>query len=200
MDCNGAGGGSHFPSFRSFKFNSRDILTKSEIVANINRRGSGNRLPINGGDDKMPVNEVIAVRSPEATLISGRPFRPKITVFHCVNSVSNLLGLDSSESEVQAIKMPCSSMTREVFLLRAFEAGADAVIVMVCPEGSCRHLQGNIRAAKRVARVKKLLDEIGLDGGRLNIFNVSQKDSLAAERIIKQTELELDTLGANPAA
>ena len=55
-------------------------------------------------------------------------------------------------------------MTREVVLLRAFEAGADAVVVMVCPQDTCHYLQGNVRTAKRVTRVKKLLDEIGLDG------------------------------------
>ncbi len=43
----------------------------------------------------------------------------------------------------RSIKLPCSSMTREVVLLKAFEAGADAVVVLVCPEGSCRYLEGN---------------------------------------------------------
>ena len=95
--------------------------------------------------------------------------------------------------------MPCSSLTREVVLLKAFEAGADAVVVLVCPEGACHYLEGNIRARKRVAKVKKLLDEIGLDGRRLNIYNISPGDRSAVESIIGQTVSDLVALGPSPA-
>ncbi|PKM47789.1 MAG: hydrogenase iron-sulfur subunit [Firmicutes bacterium HGW-Firmicutes-8] len=127
-------------------------------------------------------------------------FKPKITVFHCFNAISSTAGADSNEYDISAVRMPCSSMTREVFLLRAFEAGADAVVVMVCPEGDCRYMEGNIRAGKRVARVKKILDEIGLDGKRLNIYPVPEKDLNTIDRIIKQTVSDLAGLGPNPAS
>lgn len=127
-------------------------------------------------------------------------FKPKITVFHCFNALSSTAGADSNEYDISAVRMPCSSMTREVFLLRAFEAGADAVVVMVCPEGDCRYMEGNIRAGKRVARVKKILDEIGLDGKRLNIYPVPEKDPNTIDRIINQTVSDLAGLGPNPAS
>lgn len=125
--------------------------------------------------------------------------KAKITVFHCFNAFNNSTLLENQEYEVQSVKMPCSSATREVFLLRAFEAGADAVVVLVCPEGACRFLQGNLRAAKRVARVKKILDEIGLDGRRLNIYNIPHGDQTAIDRILGKTLDTLATLGPNPA-
>jgi F420-non-reducing hydrogenase iron-sulfur subunit len=124
----------------------------------------------------------------------------KITIFHCFNALSSTSGADSCESEITTVRMPCSSMTREIFLLKAFEAGADAVVVMVCPEGSCRYMEGNIRAGKRVARVKKILDEIGLDGKRLNIYPVPEKDVNTIDHIIKQTVSDLAVLGPNPAS
>lgn len=136
-----------------------------------------------------------------ATMPSSAPekFRPKITVFHCFNALSDASFLGNGSFQVKCVKMPCSGMTREVFLLRAFEAGADAVLVLVCPEGQCDCLEGNIRAAKRVAWIKKLVDEIGLDGRRLNIFNVPRGDKTAVERIINQTVSDLASLGPNPA-
>ncbi len=85
-------------------------------------------------------------------------------------------------------------------LLKAFESGSDAVVLLVCPEGQCHYVQGNVRAAKRVARVKKLIDEIGLDGRRLNLYNVSPGDRSAIERIMDQTVHDLASLGPNPAA
>ncbi len=126
--------------------------------------------------------------------------KPQITVFHCINALGNAALLDFDNCDIQSIKLPCSSLSREVVLLKAFEAGADAVVVLVCPEGTCRYLQGNLRTAKRVARMKKLLDEIGLDGRRLNLYNIPHGDVRAAERIIENTLTDLVVLGPNPAA
>ena len=126
--------------------------------------------------------------------------KPRIAVFHCFTALQDTASLEGGDYEIQGIKMPCSSISREVFLLRAFEAGADAVVVLVCPVNSCRYVQGNIRTAKRVARVKKLLDEIGIDGRRLNMFNIVQGDESAARKIIEQTVAELGEWGLSAAA
>jgi F420-non-reducing hydrogenase iron-sulfur subunit len=137
----------------------------------------------------------------EAPAPAGRKesSKTRITLFSCFNAVSNVRSVDNTDVEVENIKLPCSSMTRESVLLRAFEAGADAVLVLVCPLGGCRHLDGNIRAAKRVERMKTLLDQIGIDGRRLNLFNVTVDDPAAVDRLIARTVSELAELGPNPA-
>ena len=130
-------------------------------------------------------------------------FKPKITVFHCINTFPDGADLPLAESEnfsIKSFKLPCSSMVKDVYLLRAFEAGADAVLVFVCPEGQCRYVEGNIRAAKRVQFVKKLLDEIEIDGRRLALFNIAAGDAAAAVEIIHKTLPELVKIGPNPAA
>ncbi len=139
-------------------------------------------------------------QTPHSGAATKAPFKPRITVFHCVNALSTNSLSPAAECEVKSIKMPCSSMLREVFLLRAFEAGADAVVVLACPAGACHNINGNVRAARRVARMKKLVDDIGLDGRRLNIFNIAPEDRPAVERIIDQTVSDLAGLGPNPAA
>jgi F420-non-reducing hydrogenase iron-sulfur subunit len=133
---------------------------------------------------------------------SNKNFRPKITIFHCINAFgdkrsSPLTGGDGFETHI--VKLPCSSMVKDVYLLRAFEAGADAVVVLVCPERQCRHLEGNIRAKKRVERLKNLLDEIDFDSRRLSIFNLALGDEDAAAEIMKKTLSELAELGPSPA-
>jgi len=112
-------------------------------------------------------------------------FKPKITLFYCINAFDDtaelfLTGKDTCE--IQTVKMPCSSMVKDVFLLRAFEAGSDAVVVLVCPEGQCRFLEGNIRAKKRVAWVQNLLDEIGLNGQRLSLSNIFSGDKITVSQ------------------
>jgi len=122
--------------------------------------------------------------------------KPKITIFYCINSFREPADQAFEGCEVKYIKMPCSSMTKDVYLLRAFEAGAVAVIVLVCPEGSCRYTDGNIRAKKRVQWVQGLLDEIGMDGKRqLTIYNTTAGDDKAVEDIIKKTLSGLKEIG-----
>jgi coenzyme F420-reducing hydrogenase delta subunit len=127
----------------------------------------------------------------------------KITVFHCINVFGEgdaLPAVANTGGELNFIKLPCSSMVKDAYLLRAFEAGADAVVVLVCAEGTCRYVEGNLRAKKRVAWVKALLDEIGMDGRRLALFNVAAGDAQKAERFIQEALLVAAALGPNPAA
>jgi coenzyme F420-reducing hydrogenase delta subunit len=129
-------------------------------------------------------------------------FKPKITLFYCINAFDDTAELFLTEKdtcEIQTVKMPCSSMVKDVFLLRAFEAGADGVIVLVCPEGQCRFLEGNIRAKKRVAWVRNLLDEIGLNGQRLSLSNIFSGDKITVSQIIDDVLKNLAELGPNPA-
>jgi coenzyme F420-reducing hydrogenase delta subunit len=133
----------------------------------------------------------------------GQGFKAKITVFHCINTfgegdASPLAGGDKYESKF--VKLPCSSMVKDVFLLRAFEAGADAVVVLVCPDGACRYVEGNLRAKKRVRWVQALLDDIGLNGKRLSLFNLQPGDAGAANRIVQDVLGKVAVLGRNPAA
>ncbi len=124
--------------------------------------------------------------------------KPKITLFHCLNSFRETPELFEG-CDPSIVKMACSSMTRDIFLLRAFEAGADAVIVLVCKEDACRYVQGSIRAKKRVDYVKRILDDIGMDGDRLAIFNTKAGESDEIRQIIQTTLENLDTIGLNPA-
>ena len=131
-----------------------------------------------------------------------KKFIPQITVFHCINAFTENAPLPfvaGNDVEIKFIKLPCSSMVKDVFLLRAFEAGADAVVVLVCPEGQCHYVEGNIRAKKRVAWVKNLLDDIGIDGRRLSLSNITAGDTAAATQIIDGALKNLAELGPNPA-
>jgi len=127
---------------------------------------------------------------------------PKITVMYCINSFTERAAFHAAfkhEVELNFVKLACSSMVKDVYLLRAFEAGSDAVVVFVCPEGHCRYVEGNLRAKKRIAWVRNLLDEIGLDGNRLALFNLAPQDETSAEKIIRDTLAVIENLGLSPA-
>ncbi len=123
---------------------------------------------------------------------------PKLTLFHCLNSFKETDSMFDG-CEAKTVKMACSSMTKDVHLLRAFESGADAVVVLVCSDTGCRFAEGSLRAKKRVDYVKTILDDIGMDGRRLNIFNTAAKDEGSITGIIQDTIAQLEIIGPNPA-
>jgi len=128
--------------------------------------------------------------------------KPKITVMYCINSFSESASCHAAfdeDLELKFIKLPCSSMVKDVFVLRAFEAGSDAVVIFVCPEGHCRYVEGNIRAKKRVAWIQNLLDEVGLDGRRLILQNVSAKNETVASETLQHALGMIKELGLSPA-
>ena len=74
---------------------------------------------------------------------------------------------------VRIIRLPCTGKVDAIHLMKSFEDGADGVFVAGCLEGECHFLEGNLRAKKRVAYVKKLLDEVGVNPDRIEMFNLS---------------------------
>ena len=131
-----------------------------------------------------------------------KKIKPQITLFYCINAFNGCASfpaLSGGAFELKTVKMACSSMVKDVFLLKAFEAGADAVAVFVCPEGQCRYVEGNIRAKKRVNFVQNLLDEIGLEGRRLSLHNVESGDIENTGKILRQILSDINEMGPNPA-
>jgi coenzyme F420-reducing hydrogenase delta subunit len=129
-------------------------------------------------------------------------FKAKIAIFYCINSFTESAAVEKSiqaDVTLDHVKLACSSMVKDVYLLRAFEAGADAVVVLVCPEGHCRYVEGNLRAKKRVAWVQALLDEIGLDGRRLALYNIDPQNPETVAGIIDNTAVTLADIGPSPA-
>jgi F420-non-reducing hydrogenase iron-sulfur subunit len=97
----------------------------------------------------------------------------KIHIFHCVNSYSQpdlLRGIDRQLIDPVLIPMPCSGKLDVLYLTKAFETGTDGVAVMVCQQNDCRYLEGSKRATRRASAVADLLEEAGLEKGRITVI------------------------------
>jgi F420-non-reducing hydrogenase iron-sulfur subunit len=103
----------------------------------------------------------------------------KIYVFCCANSYDQaqlVRNFKQQEVETELVSLPCSGKLDILYLIKAFELGADGVAVMMCKEGECQYLEGNLRARKRVALVEELLEETGLGGGRVAVIQMDNGD------------------------
>ena len=76
-------------------------------------------------------------------------------------------------TNIRIIKVPCTGRVAIIHLLKALEKGADGVFVAGCLEGDCHFQSGNLRAKKRVAYVKKILESIGVEADRIAMYNLS---------------------------
>ncbi len=67
-------------------------------------------------------------------------------------------------------RLPCTGRLEVPELLDAFTEGADAVFVVGCQVDKCHNLSGSYRASKRVKYAKKILEELDMDPGRVEMF------------------------------
>ena len=130
-------------------------------------------------------------------------FAPHIIAFCCQHSA--YLAADRAGSMrmsypegVHIVRVPCSGEVGVLHILRTFERGADGVLVLGCPEGSCHHLSGDTRANKRVAYARTILEEIGIEKERLAMFPLGPDKASQFVRIVDEMTERIRDLGPNP--
>ncbi len=130
-------------------------------------------------------------------------FTPEITAFtcnYCGYMAADTAGSlrESYPANVKVVRLPCTGKTDVQYLLDAFEQGADAVFVVACSLGNCHHVRGNERGRARVARAKNMLEKIGIDPERLEMYFVSGGMGATFARIAQGMTARARVLGPNP--
>jgi len=99
---------------------------------------------------------------------------------------------------VKIIRVPCTGKVDVIHLLRAFEKGADGAYVVGCMEGDCHFNSGNLRARKRVAQVRAILNTIGIGGDRVMMYNLSSSEAPLFVKYAQEMTARILELGPNP--
>jgi F420-non-reducing hydrogenase iron-sulfur subunit len=99
---------------------------------------------------------------------------------------------------VKIVKMPCTGRVDVLLILRAFESGVDGVYLAGCLEGECHFLQGNLRAKKRVALAKRILEDAGIGGERVEMYNISASMGPRFAEIAREMTEKIRQLGPSP--
>lgn len=136
----------------------------------------------------------------------GQPpetFEPVLVAFccnFCAYAAADLAGSMRLQypTTVRVVRLPCSGRVDVMHLLRAFEEGADGVYVAGCMEGECHFREGNLWAKKRAGLAKKILDEIGIGGERLEMFNLSSSMAGRFAEIANEMTERIRKLGPSP--
>lgn len=139
----------------------------------------------------------------EYEVTSKNQFEPVIVAFcchYCAYAAADLAGVMRLQypTNIRIIKLPCSGTVDVLHILKAFEKGADGVLVAGCLKGTCHFIEGNIRAERRVGQAKNILNEIGLEAERLDIFFTSASEGPQFAGAAREITQRIKELGPSP--
>ncbi len=86
------------------------------------------------------------------------------------------------------IRTMCSGRVDEKFIWHAFEKGAPVVLVSGCHIGDCHYIDANHWTEKRIAKVRKKMEKIGIRPERLQLEWVSAAEGIRFARVMEEVE------------
>ncbi len=130
-------------------------------------------------------------------------FEPRVMAFcchYCAYAAADLAGTMRIQypPNVRIVRTPCTGRIETEYFLKAFENGADGVLVAGCLEGGCHFTNGNLYARKRVESMRQMLEEMGLEKERLRMVNVSASMARPLADLIIDMVETVRKLGPSP--
>ncbi len=127
-------------------------------------------------------------------------FKPKIVGFlcnWCSYTGADLAGVSriKSSPNVRIIRTMCSGRVDPTFIFKAFEMGADGVVVMGCHLGDCHYQEGNYKTIRRIPFLKRLMNSFGVDPKRLRLEWVSASEGDRFAEVVNEFTKEIKQLG-----
>ena len=135
--------------------------------------------------------------------MSEEEFDPKILAFCC--NWCSYAGADlAGTSRIQMpptlrnIRVMCSSRVDPLFIIKAYMGGADGVLIAGCHPGDCHYTRGNYYTRRRVALVKKVLENVGLESERVMLSWISASEGQKYAKVTAELTDTIKEMGANP--
>ncbi len=120
----------------------------------------------------------------------------------CTYTAADLAGTSrlSYPKNIRLIRVMCTGMVDPQYVIKAFLAGADMVLVSGCHPGDCHYINGNYKARRRIKLLKEILAQFGIEKERLKLTWIGASDGIQFSKTMKELVIQAQTLGPNPAA
>ncbi len=127
-------------------------------------------------------------------------FEPKIVGFlcnWCSYTGADLAGTSriKYEPNVRVIRVMCSARVDPTFVLKAFEQGADGVLICGCHPGDCHYTEGNYKTMRRFPLLKRLLGDYGIEPERVRLEWVSASEGHRFAEIVNDMAAKIRAMG-----
>jgi len=133
-------------------------------------------------------------------VMENESFEPKIVAFvcnWCTYAGADLTGTSRIKyaTNVRIIRFPCTGRIDYNLILKAFERGADGVIVSGCHPNDCHYTSGNFHARRRWIVFRGLLEYMGIDPRRIIFSWVSAAEGAKWADVVNRAVTEVRQLG-----
>jgi heterodisulfide reductase subunit A len=118
----------------------------------------------------------------------------------CAYAGADLAGVSRFQypTTIKIIRVMCTGRIDESHILLAFLLGSDGVLIGGCHLGTCHYISGNLKAKKRIQKVKRWLKQAGLEPDRLRLEWISAGEGTKLAEVVKDFSLQLQKLGSSP--
>jgi len=89
-------------------------------------------------------------------------------------------------------------MVEPDYVLKAFEGGADGVLIAGCHHTDCHYLNGPTKCDTMFERLKKMVLTLGLENERLRRELISTSEGVIFARVIEDMVAQLKEIGPSP--
>ena len=96
---------------------------------------------------------------------------------------------------IRIIRVPCTGRVDPLFVAKAFQRGADGVLVAGCHPGDCHYAEGNYHLRRRYALLRELLDALGVERERFRLEWVSASEGKKFAHVVGEFTAQVAALG-----
>lgn len=96
---------------------------------------------------------------------------------------------------IRIIKVMCSGRVNPQFILKAFQEGADGVLVSGCHPGDCHYIEGNYHARRKLTLLKDLMAGMGIESERFQMSWVSASEGHKFAEVVTHFTDQIKALG-----
>lgn len=144
----------------------------------------------------MEVAQEIEIKKKE----NQKEFNPRIVGFlcnWCAYSGADLAGVSrlKTSPNIRIIRTMCSGRVDPSFILKAFQLGADGVLVAGCHFGDCHYIEGNFKTMRRIEMLKMILPQFGINPDRLRLEWISAAEAEKYAKVSFEFTEEIKKLG-----
>jgi F420-non-reducing hydrogenase iron-sulfur subunit len=132
--------------------------------------------------------------------MAEKQFEPKILGFFCnwcTYAGADLAGVSRLQypPNIRVIRVMCSGTVSPHHVLRAFQKGADGVLIGGCHIGDCHYLRGNFMTIKRITFLQELLKFTGFEAERLHLEWISAAEGPKLAQTVREFTEKIRKMG-----
>ncbi len=121
----------------------------------------------------------------------------KIMALLCSRSAARAMAAAGPRigKDLSPVIVPCAGTVDPIHIIKAFQGGADGVLVAGCHTGNCASIYGTVLAGERVSRASLILEEAGIDPHRLMFTTLASNTPGDFARAVLRLQQNIEKIG-----